>query len=76
MGQFDRISGRGRLPTVATAPPPGAVATSGGRPGIVSQLSGEIDDVMQGRLSLVMLNTITIGLIGFYLWTRRAQGGG
>jgi hypothetical protein len=68
--------GRGRLPTVVNAPPPGSVPTSAARPGIVGQLSGEVSEIMQGRLSLVMLNTITIGLVGFYLWTRRAQGGG
>lgn len=36
---------------------------------------GEISDVTSGRVTLAMLDLIIIGLIGFYVMTRTAQGG-
>jgi hypothetical protein len=63
-------------PTVVTAAPPGSSPQSKPAPGAVQEFSAGLSEVMQGRVSLVMLQAFTILLIGFYLWTRRAQGGG
>jgi hypothetical protein len=69
--------GAGRtVPTVVTASPPGSSPTNGGPPGVVSEIRGQVSEVMQGRLTLIALDTMILGIIAFYLWTRRAQGGG
>lgn len=69
---------RGRVAgaTVRTAAPPGSSTNAQPRPGIINETVGELSAVMEGRLSLIALDTIMVGLILFYLWTRRAQGGG
>lgn len=35
----------------------------------------DITDAMAGRITLAMLDLIVLGLIGFYVWTKTAQGG-
>lgn len=70
-GFMDRgRSAAGVNPPAASAP----VATSS--PGFVKEFSNEVGDVLQGRISLVMLNSMALGIVLFYIWTRRAQGGG
>lgn len=74
MSFLDR--GRTSGATVRTAAPPGSSENAQPRPGIVNEAVGEFGAVMEGRLSLLALDTIIVMLILFYLWTRRAQGGG
>jgi hypothetical protein len=40
------------------------------------EFTAGIKDVTQGRVSLLILNSLIILLVLFYLWTHRAQGGG
>lgn len=37
---------------------------------------GEIGDITTGRITLGMVNFTILAMIGFYYWTRSAQGGG
>lgn len=69
---------RTALATVQTAAPPASDPASGFRPapGVVGELRQGFDDAMRGRVSLIFLEAVMVALIGFYLWTRRAQGGG
>jgi hypothetical protein len=46
------------------------------RAGFVTEFSSGVSDVMQGRVTLIMLNTIVLGLVAFYIWTHDVQGGG
>jgi hypothetical protein len=62
--------------------PPTAPGNGSGGPGIiggginVSPAFNEVADATTGRITLAMVNlTILLG-IGFYVWTRSAQGGG
>jgi hypothetical protein len=50
-----------------------AAASSGGP---VAEFRGELSNVMSGRVSLLLLNTLVLGMVLFYVWTRNAQGGG
>lgn len=74
---------RGRtVPTVTMAAPSGtgaATAPAAGGPsasGFVGEARQGLSDAMSGRVSLLMLNSMIIGLIGFYLWTHKVQAGG
>jgi hypothetical protein len=40
-----------------------------------SSARNDISDAMAGRVTLAMLDLIILGLIGFYLYTKSAQGG-
>lgn len=40
-----------------------------------SSAQNDISDAMAGRVTLAMLDLIIIGLIGFYVFTKSAQGG-
>jgi hypothetical protein len=51
-------------------------AAPAGAPGALAEFSAGISDVMSGRMSLLILDTLILALLGFYLWTRNAQGGG
>lgn len=78
MGNADFL-GRGRsilAPAVQTAPPSGAVPGSAGGGGALVELQAGLSDAMRGRVSLLFLNSVIVGMLAFYLWTRRAQGGG
>lgn len=52
-------------------------ATSSGS-GLVdfTAASGNLSDVMAGRISLSMVAVLILAMTGFYVWTRNAQGGG
>lgn len=36
----------------------------------------ELGEAATGRISLAILNTFVLALVVFYIWTRKAQGGG
>ncbi len=59
--------------TVQMAPPAASDRSSLTAWGEFSQ---GIGDVTKGRVTLLMLDTLIVLLIAFYLWTHRAQGGG
>lgn len=44
--------------------------------GAIGEFRAGLSDAMSGRVSLLMLDTIVLGLLVFYYWTRHAQGGG
>lgn len=50
-------------------------AASGGGVSIRPALD-EIGDVTTGRITLGLINLTILAMIGFYVWTRSAQGGG
>lgn len=57
----------------------GAGTTAGtSASGIVAipQFRAGFNDILQGRLSLIMLDTLVLILIAFYLWTHSVQRGG
>lgn len=49
--------------------------TAGGRISVAPALS-EVSDAMTGRITLGMVNLTILAMLGFYYWTRSAQGGG
>lgn len=49
---------------------------SSSRVGFAPEFLSGLGEVMQGRLSLIMLDSLILLLIAFYLWTHRVQGGG
>lgn len=56
---------------------PGAIGnTARGVRFDLSPAVGEVQDVTTGRVTLGMVNLTVLLLIGFYYWTRTAQGGG
>ena len=72
---------RGRVATVTMAAPSGtgaATAPTAGGPsaGFIGEAKQGLSDAMSGRVSLLMLNSMILGLIGFYLWTHKVQAGG
>lgn len=60
--------------TVQTAPPPASDRASSMT--AYGEFKSGVGDVTQGRVSLLILNSLIILLVLFYLWTHRAQGGG
>lgn len=46
------------------------------RVGAIGQFTTGVSDVMQGRLSLLMLDTLILLMIAFYIWSHKVQGGG
>lgn len=78
MLDFLDLSAR-RPGTVMTGVPPASDSSSQANrtaPGVIGELREGLDDVTRGQVSLLMLNTLVVALIAFYLWTRNAQGGG
>lgn len=75
------ILSRGRgVATVEVAPPgtdltKSAQQSAGGQNGLRNQIVSEGSALLQGRISLVALNSIILLMVLFYLWTRSAQGG-
>lgn len=73
--------GIGRGGTV-NAPPTAPSNGSGGEGALnigplnIAPVVGEIGDATTGRITLGMVNLTILALIGFYWWTRSAQGGG
>lgn len=72
MALMDRVKAG---PTVQTAAPP-ASAPGSVQASAFGEFKSGITDVTQGRVSLLILDTLILLMIGFYLWTHRAQGGG
>ena len=77
---FDQMMARGRsagqAATVRTAAPGGSSERPDIEPGIVNEAAAQFGLAMDGRLTLIALNSLVVMLILFYLWTRRSQGGG
>lgn len=48
----------------------------GGTANVSAAAGDEITDLMAGRITLGLVNITILALIGFYIWTRSAQGGG
>lgn len=44
--------------------------------GATSEFTSGVGDVTRGRVSLLMLDSLILALVVFYIWTHRAQGGG
>lgn len=65
---------------VSSTPPLAPDAGSGGEGALsvgplnFGPAAGEIGDVTTGRITLAMLNTVVLGMLAFYVWTRSAQG--
>lgn len=80
-------TGRSRVSALVQAPPTAPDNGSGG-PGVLggigntmrgidlSAATSEISDVTTGRVTLGMVNLTILLMLGFYYWTRTAQGGG
>jgi len=49
---------------------------SSSRVGFLGELGSGVSDIWQGRLSLIMLDTLIVGLVAFYIWSHKVQGGG
>lgn len=64
-------TGSGDQGTMVMAGPVAPVST-----GAIGEFRGGLSDAMSGRVSLLMLDTVVLGLLVFYYWTRHAQGGG
>lgn len=73
MGRLNGTLGRTPVGTVQTSAPPATDRSSSTAWG---EFRGGAGDVMKGRVTLIMLDTLILILIAFYLWTHRAQGGG
>lgn len=62
--------------------PPTAPSNGSGGPGVlggavnVSPAWSEVADATTGRVTLGIVNLTILAMIGFYVWTRSAQGGG
>lgn len=64
--------------TVQTAAP-GTTNTSSGMAnavGAFGQFQSETSSLLQGKVSLLMLDTLVLALVVFYVWTHNVQGGG
>lgn len=68
------LSQRGAVSSPVTGGARAAAPAASG--GAIGQFRSELSDAMTGRVSLLMLDTLILGLVMFYLWTRSAQGGG
>jgi hypothetical protein len=44
--------------------------------GFTQEFKAGAADVMSGRVTLIMLNTVILSLVVFYIWTHDVQGGG
>jgi hypothetical protein len=42
----------------------------------VQSAATDTSSLLSGRLSLALLEGIVLGLVGFYIWTHKIQGGG
>lgn len=74
MSNLNARLGRSVVPvgTVQTAPPP---ATDRASSSAYGEFRSGLADVTRGRVSLLMLNSLVLLLVVFYIWTRNAQGG-
>lgn len=55
-----------------------ATGDTGRLPGVaaLSPAIAEVGEVRTGRITLGMVNLTILAMLGFYYWTRSAQGGG
>lgn len=80
------IGGQGGLAALA---PPTSPSSGAGGPGVLGGIGktapsgltiqpaiAEVSDVTTGRITLGLINLTVLAMIGFYVWTRGAQGGG
>lgn len=67
----------GRSASAVAAPGPAAMSGAAPSANVVdfSSARNDISDAMAGRVTLAMLDLIVLALIGFYLYTKSAQGG-
>lgn len=61
--------------TVQTAPPAASDRSASQSTAYGEFVSG-VGDVTQGRISLIILNSLVLLLVVFYIATHRSQGGG
>lgn len=80
--QAGRLRGMGSLGGANVQAPPTASGNGSGGPGILggtvnaSPAFDELSDITTGRITLGAINFVILAMIGFYFWTRSAQGGG
>lgn len=79
MGLSGVLSREGSTRPFVSAAATGVAAAP--RDTVQSSLSASVgrsgaDAVATGRLSLAFLETAIVGIVLFYIWTRRMQGGG
>lgn len=72
------LGGGYTMPSLDSASNPGAGSSNAAGVSIVagSQFTSGLGEIASGRLSLIMLDSLIILGIVFYLHTHRAQGGG
>ena len=74
MARLDNVLGRvsyaGAGATATMTPPPAS------SPGAAKEFRSGLGDVTRGRVSLLMLDSLILLLVVFYVWSHRAQGGG
>jgi hypothetical protein len=75
MARLNSVLGRtsyaGAGATSQMTPPPSSSPTSA-----VKEFRSGVGDVTRGRVSLLMLDSLILLLVVFYIWTHQAQGGG
>jgi hypothetical protein len=70
--------GYGDITPMAIAGNPGGGTANAAGVNIIAgpQFASGLGEIAQGRLSLIMLDSLIVLSIVFYLWTHKAQGGG
>jgi hypothetical protein len=66
----------GRTSYAGTGGPATQSPATASSPGATREFRSGLGDVTQGRVSLLMLDSLILLLVVFYVWTHRAQGGG
>jgi hypothetical protein len=61
--------------SASVEPPPSGILQSALHSSY-SATKAETSNVLEGRVSLVAINTIVLTMVVFYIWTRGVQGGG
>lgn len=77
MNAREMIAGHGYSSPTVLASGPGTGGGNGmaGLLQPLSEVSSGLSDLRTGQLSLLMLDTMALALIGFYIWTRKVQAG-
>lgn len=73
MSRINSVIGRGSGSAAAAAP---AAATGAPSSSAYGEFKSGLGDVTRGRVTLLMLDTLILLLVVFYVWTHKAQGGG
>lgn len=77
MARLNATLGRGTSGgTVTTAPPAASDRSASQSNGAYGEFVAGVGDVTQGRISLIILDTLILALVAFYIVTHRSQGGG